>query len=104
MVVSIFGCSSKYVFVLKTIVQLIVVGTYRIKQPEIIDSVVRQAVKCGYRLIDSAAVYKNEEAIGKTIKSIIEDTSSGLKREDFFITSKLGGFLRLIDSVQVNKY
>ncbi|CAG8584181.1 9614_t:CDS:2 [Paraglomus occultum] len=64
-------------------------GTYRIKQPEIIDSVVRQAVKCGYRLVDSAAVYKNEEAIGKTIRSIIEDTSSGLRREDFFITSKL---------------
>lgn len=40
-------------------------------------------------IIDSAIGYNNEEPIGKTIKKLIDDTSFGLKREDFFIASKL---------------
>ena len=41
------------------------------------------ALKLGYRHIDTAQNYKNEEAVGKAIKD------SGVKREDIFITSKL---------------
>lgn len=37
----------------------------------------------GYRLIDTAAAYMNEEAVGKAIKR------SGVPREDIFITTKL---------------
>lgn len=41
------------------------------------------AINTGYRLIDTAASYGNEEAVGRAIKS------SGVKREELFITTKL---------------
>lgn len=41
------------------------------------------AIQTGYRLIDTAQSYMNEEAVGKAIKS------SGVPREDLFITTKL---------------
>lgn len=41
------------------------------------------AISTGYRLIDTAASYMNEEAVGKAIKR------SGVAREEFFITTKL---------------
>lgn len=41
------------------------------------------ALKCGYRHIDTAENYKNEEAVGRAIKD------SGINREEIFITSKL---------------
>jgi len=41
------------------------------------------AINTGYRLIDTAASYGNEDAVGKAIKS------SGVAREDLFITTKL---------------
>ena len=41
------------------------------------------AIETGYRLIDTAASYMNEDAVGKAIKS------SGVAREDLFITTKL---------------
>lgn len=43
---------------------------------------VEDALEVGYRLIDTAALYKNEEAVGQAIKA------SGLKREEIFITTK----------------
>ena len=42
-----------------------------------------EAIKAGYRLIDTAAAYMNEEAVGKAIKR------SGVPREELFITTKL---------------
>ena len=44
---------------------------------------VLDAIATGYRLIDTAASYGNEEAVGKAIKQ------SGVAREEFFITTKL---------------
>lgn len=44
---------------------------------------VYDAISVGYRLIDTAAVYGNEEAVGAGIKK------SGIKREELFVTSKL---------------
>jgi len=44
---------------------------------------VLDAISTGYRLIDTAASYMNEEAVGKAIKN------SGIKREELFITTKL---------------
>jgi len=44
---------------------------------------VLDAINTGYRLIDTAASYMNEDAVGKAIKQ------SGVAREDFFITTKL---------------
>ncbi|KAG9296007.1 hypothetical protein G9A89_011859 [Geosiphon pyriformis] len=67
-------------------------GTYRIKSPETVELVIKSAIYSGYRLFDSASVYKNEEAIGSVLKKLFTDTSNSqipLKREDIFITSKL---------------
>lgn len=44
---------------------------------------VTDAINTGYRLIDTAASYMNEEAVGRAIKS------SGVRREELFITTKL---------------
>lgn len=40
-------------------------------------------MQTGYRMIDTAAAYQNEEAVGRAI------SKSGVKREDIFVTSKL---------------
>ncbi len=45
--------------------------------------VVLDAIKAGYRLLDTAKVYENEEDVARAIKQ------SGIPREEFFITSKL---------------
>lgn len=47
------------------------------------EKAVSEALNVGYRLIDTAAAYFNEEAVGKAI------AKSGIKREDLFITTKL---------------
>lgn len=44
---------------------------------------VYDAIQTGYRLIDTAAIYLNEEAVGQAIKR------SGVRREELFITTKL---------------
>ncbi len=45
------------------------------------------ALECGYRHIDTASAYKNEESVGKAINDFIK--SSGVKREEIFVTTKL---------------
>lgn len=57
-------------------------GVYQIPKSETV-KVVSNALEAGYRLIDTAASYFNEEEVGKAI------AQSGLKREEVFITSKL---------------
>lgn len=57
-------------------------GTYQARNKEGVDSV-RHALDAGYRLIDTAAIYRNEEAVGKGIRE------SGISREDIFVTSKV---------------
>ncbi|CAG2170400.1 unnamed protein product [Oppiella nova] len=61
-------------------------GTYLIKDKEVCKTIVAQSLRTGYRLIDTAAVYQNEEYIGEVIENLHE---FGLKREDVFITTKL---------------
>ena len=57
-------------------------GTFR-TPADVAEQAVKEAIETGYRHIDTAAVYGNEEAVGKGIKD------SGIKREDLFVTSKL---------------
>jgi len=57
-------------------------GTYKSEQQEGIESV-KCAISNGYSLIDTAAFYGNEVAVGKGIKA------SGVSREEIFITTKL---------------
>lgn len=61
-------------------------GTYQSKANELHDAII-SALKDGYRLIDCAAYYKNEEIIGAALQETF--TSGLVKREELFITSKL---------------
>ncbi|NLB19953.1 MAG: aldo/keto reductase [Clostridium sp.] len=58
-------------------------GVFRIEDGGDVYDAVLHAIKSGYRLIDTAAIYGNEEGVGRAIKD------SGVKREDLFITTKL---------------
>jgi 2,5-diketo-D-gluconate reductase A len=51
--------------------------------PDETAEVVRTALEIGYRLIDTAAAYRNEAAVGEGLRA------SGVRREDVFITTKL---------------
>src|ERR1051325_3312291 len=58
-------------------------GVFQMPDAEECERSVYEALRTGYRLIDTAAAYGNEEAVGKAIKS------SGGAREELFITTKL---------------
>jgi len=58
-------------------------GVYQITNAQECEKSVLDAIAVGYRLIDTAAIYGNEEAVGNAIKK------SGVAREEFFITTKL---------------
>lgn len=62
-------------------------GTYRVKDSDECRESVKHAIEQGYRSIDTAMIYGNEETVGQGIKEGLEST--GLSREDLFITSKL---------------
>jgi len=57
-------------------------GVFQVS-PEETERCVSDALKVGYRSIDTAAAYGNEEAVGNAIKN------SGIPREELFITTKL---------------
>lgn len=58
-------------------------GVFQIADADVCEQAVYDALMSGYRLIDTAAVYGNEEAVGRAIKR------SGIPREELFITTKL---------------
>ncbi|UPO90144.1 aldo/keto reductase [Niallia sp. Man26] len=58
-------------------------GVFQVPDLAQCEQVVADAIDAGYRLIDTAAAYMNEEAVGAAIKK------SGISREELFITTKL---------------
>lgn len=58
-------------------------GVFQIPDAEECERVVYNAISVGYRLIDTAAAYGNEEAVGKAIKR------AGVPRDELFVTTKL---------------
>ena len=58
------------------------IGTFLL-EPKDAENSVREALKTGYRLIDTANAYVNERAVGRGMRS------SGVKREDIFLSTKL---------------
>ncbi len=58
-------------------------GTYQARPGKQTKEAVLYALKIGYRLIDTAAMYENEEAVGEAIRE------SGIPREEIFLTTKL---------------
>lgn len=58
-------------------------GVFQVPDPAVCEQAVLDAIACGYRLIDTAAAYMNEEAVGAAIRKC------GVPREELFITTKL---------------
>lgn len=62
-------------------------GVFQVSDAAVCKQAVLDAIRSGYRLIDTAALYMNEEAVGAAVKEAID---TGLvKREELFITTKL---------------
>lgn len=62
-------------------------GVFRVENGPDASNAVREAIVQGYRSIDGAAIYENEESMGQGIAEGIKE--AGISREDLFITSKL---------------
>lgn len=62
-------------------------GVFQIRDEAQCEQVVYDAIKTGYRLLDTAASYMNEEAVGKGVKRAIADELT--TREELFITTKV---------------
>lgn len=58
-------------------------GVFQVPDGDVCRKAVSDAISTGYRLIDTAAAYMNEEAVGQAIRE------SGVNRADLFITTKL---------------
>src|SRR3954453_17822866 len=82
-------------------------GVFQIEDSKECERSVRDAIDVGYRLIDTAASYGNEESVGNAIKE------SGVAREELFVTTKLwiadtgyghtkGAFGRSLDRLQLD--
>ncbi|BBA51763.1 putative diketogulonate reductase [Fusobacterium varium] len=63
-------------------------GTWKITDPEVCRKSVKFALETGYRHIDTAMIYKNEEFVGEGIRESL-DENKNIKREDLFITTKV---------------
>src|SRR5690606_9528562 len=62
-------------------------GVFRVSEgPELVNAV-KAAIKNGYRSIDTAAIYGNEEGVGRGIREGMAE--AGISREELFVTSKV---------------
>lgn len=68
-------------------------GVYKATGPNEVETAISYALESGYRLIDTASVYKNEDGVGRAIKS------SSIPREDLFITTKVWNTAQRIGSI-----
>jgi len=64
------------------------IGTF-LSKPGEVGEAVRHALKIGYKAVDCAYVYRNEDEIGKVFTEVFSNKSNNIKRKDIFITSKL---------------
>ncbi|WP_316572448.1 aldo/keto reductase [Neobacillus sp. YIM B06451] len=58
-------------------------GVYKVEEGTQVEVTVSEALKLGYRLIDTAALYQNEEGVGRAVRQ------SGIPRKEIFITTKV---------------
>lgn len=63
-------------------------GTWQIGDEKTAEDSVKEAIRMGYRHIDTAAVYGNEEAVGRGLRA------ANVPREELFVTGKLGNTKR----------
>ena len=74
-------------------------GTWYLKGNEG-KEVIKNAIKVGYRIIDTAQAYNNEEIVGQAINECIQE--SIVKRQDLFITSKINPHLPIGYDAAIN--
>ena len=77
------------------IVPLLGLGTWQIPEGDQAYQATLQALKLGYRHIDTAAAYGNEVSVGKAIKD------SGIPRQQIFITTKLQSHIKDFEQTKV---
>ncbi|MCY7486584.1 aldo/keto reductase [Paenibacillus alvei] len=62
-------------------------GVFKVEEgPELVNAV-KTAIKHGYRSVDTAAIYGNEEGVGQGIREGLKE--AGISREELFVTSKV---------------
>ncbi len=75
-------------------------GTYLTPDGEVAKNSVMEALKVGYRHVDTAFAYGNESAVGEGIKA------SGVKREDIFVTTKhwvtMRGYEKATEAIDIS--
>ncbi|MNI12425.1 putative oxidoreductase YtbE [compost metagenome] len=62
-------------------------GVFKVEEGPELENAVKAAIKHGYRSIDTAAIYGNEEGVGRGIRQGLEEAGTG--REELFVTSKV---------------
>ncbi|MED4205885.1 aldo/keto reductase [Neobacillus mesonae] len=63
------------------------IGVFKVEEgPELVNAV-KTAIKHGYRSVDTAAIYENEEGVGIGIQEGLKE--AGIAREELFVTSKV---------------
>lgn len=62
-------------------------GVFKVEEGQELVQAVKNAIKHGYRSVDTAAIYGNESGVGKGILEGIKE--AGISRDDLFITSKV---------------
>ena len=82
--------------------QVLGFGTFRITDKQIAEESVYEAIQAGYRNIDTAAVYGNEDAVGRGIRRAMQDF--GVPRSELFISTKVWndhrGYDRTLDAFE----
>lgn len=63
------------------------IGVFKVEEGAELVNAVKTALVHGYRSVDTAAIYGNEEGVGEGIRQGLQE--AGLKREDIFVTSKV---------------
>ncbi|PWA00940.1 hypothetical protein BB558_002965 [Smittium angustum] len=79
-------------------------GCWQIRDKSKMKELVKLAIKVGYRHIDTATSYTNEDAIGDALEEVFADESYGVTRKDIWVTSKLSfaehGYENAINAVE----
>ena len=69
-------------------------GVYKATGNNEVENAICWAVEAGYRLIDTASVYKNEEGVGRGIKA------ASVNREELFVTTKVWNNAQRMNDVE----
>ncbi len=76
-------------------------GVYKAKDGKEVINSIHHGIQAGYRLFDTASFYKNEEGVGKAIKT------GEVSREEIFVTTKVWnddhGFLKTLRAFEVSR-